>query len=600
MKSLKLKFYLIFITTIIAPILIMGVLFSYIYLSQIEKRILAEQNDLLDSLKVNIVEKHISDTEALLLTLSKDKNIPFIFSDPEIQKIIINDWKLCQELFPERCWIYYGSAENNIIVSPEWTPPRGYNLLTRPWYLSGKESDIVRWTEPYPEYITGDLIISATIGIKDQNNRYTGVLSVDTASKDFLKLMKNYDSDKKIRLIIVSDDGYVVSLNQSGDQLIINNESFDWKTIFDSDKKIIKIKDNRYYYQISSIPKQKMSFVSLIPAESVEKEIFPVFLLIYLFLLLSLASAILAGFLLSKDIIGKIVQINKYIGSIAKNDYKILDIISGNDEFKTVNLNLNKLAQTIQTQIDDLAILNRDLNKELEDNKNLVELRTSLLHIFSHNSSSLIMHQLDICKELLEKDKNNKTLINIHSASRDLRTLNENIMTYLKLDEGIIGDYYDEVDLGYITRLIINNTKTQYGIKNIEIILKSNEISILYSNYFLVRVLLENLIDNALKYSFYNSIVRIEIEERDRYIRWIINDGGPGFTDEDKKRMYGKFRRLSAKPTGSESSTGLGLYLVKTISDYLNIELNLITAIDTTGACFELIFSKKDASEVRK
>ena len=42
-----------------------------------------------------------------------------------------------------------------------------------------------------------------------------------------------------------------------------------------------------------------------------------------------------------------------------------------------------------------------------------------------------------------------------------------------------------------------------------------------------------------------------------------VRDQGPGLTAEDKNRLFGKFQRLSARPTGGESSTGLGLSIVE-------------------------------------
>lgn len=594
MKSLKSKFYLIFIIAIITPILIMGVSFSYIYTSQIEKRILIEQNDLLNSLKVNIVEKHISDTEMLLLSLSRDKNLPLVFKSTDIRKMILADWELCRKLFPERCWIYYGSVDNKILVIPEWIPPLGYDLLKRPWYVTGMESDNVKWTEPYTEYITGDIVISATVGVKDQNDRYCGVLSIDTTTKDFLGIMKKFSSDKETRLIAVSKDGYVVSLNQRADELIIDNETINWQTIINNPKKTIKIKNANYYYQISSVDKLQITFVSLIPAESVHKEVFPVFFLIYLILALSLVSAVAAGFLLSKKIIEAIVKINSHIGLLAQGDYSLVDTIYGSIEFKTINQNLNFLAKFIKSQMSELSNLNEILNNELIENKRLVELRTSLLHIFVHNSAPEIMTQLDLCGEILESDKSNQTFLSLRRATRNLKTLNENVMIYLKLDEGIEKIYNDEIDLGFITKMILDNCGIQTGEKNLKIYYNNEAVSVIYGPYFLVKVALENLIDNAIKYSYPNGFITIKIEERAEKIIWTIQDSGPGFSNEDKKNLYFKFQRLSAKPSGGESSTGLGLYLVKTISEYLNIELTLISDRNVGGARFELIFSKKD------
>ena len=52
-----------------------------------------------------------------------------------------------------------------------------------------------------------------------------------------------------------------------------------------------------------------------------------------------------------------------------------------------------------------------------------------------------------------------------------------------------------------------------------------------------------------------------------------MRDEGPGLSEEDKKRVFGKFARLSAKPTGGEDSTGLGLSIVKKIVEAMKGEV---------------------------
>ena len=46
-----------------------------------------------------------------------------------------------------------------------------------------------------------------------------------------------------------------------------------------------------------------------------------------------------------------------------------------------------------------------------------------------------------------------------------------------------------------------------------------------------------------------------------------VADQGPGLTNADQKKVFGKFQRLSARPTGGESSTGLGLSIVKSVAE---------------------------------
>jgi two-component system sensor histidine kinase/response regulator len=74
---------------------------------------------------------------------------------------------------------------------------------------------------------------------------------------------------------------------------------------------------------------------------------------------------------------------------------------------------------------------------------------------------------------------------------------------------------------------------------------------------------IDNLVSNAIKYSPRGKSVRVRVAERNGCVRGEVCDEGPGLTAADQKRLFGKFARLSARPTGGESSTGLGLSIVK-------------------------------------
>lgn len=70
---------------------------------------------------------------------------------------------------------------------------------------------------------------------------------------------------------------------------------------------------------------------------------------------------------------------------------------------------------------------------------------------------------------------------------------------------------------------------------------------------------LSNLVDNALKFSS-DGTVTLELQPGPRFV---VEDEGPGLSDVDLLRAFGKFERLSARPTAGETSTGLGLYIVQ-------------------------------------
>jgi two-component system sensor histidine kinase/response regulator len=85
---------------------------------------------------------------------------------------------------------------------------------------------------------------------------------------------------------------------------------------------------------------------------------------------------------------------------------------------------------------------------------------------------------------------------------------------------------------------------------------------------------LENLISNAIKFSPSDKKVWVIVERTaDGSMECRIKDEGPGFTEGDKALMFRRYRRLSARPTGGEPSTGLGLSIVQKLVKSMNGEL---------------------------
>ncbi len=75
---------------------------------------------------------------------------------------------------------------------------------------------------------------------------------------------------------------------------------------------------------------------------------------------------------------------------------------------------------------------------------------------------------------------------------------------------------------------------------------------------------LENLVSNAIKFSSEGGMVEVTVHEpMAGMAKCHVRDTGPGFTAEDRTKMFRRYGRLSAQPTGDEPSTGLGLSIVK-------------------------------------
>jgi signal transduction histidine kinase len=82
-----------------------------------------------------------------------------------------------------------------------------------------------------------------------------------------------------------------------------------------------------------------------------------------------------------------------------------------------------------------------------------------------------------------------------------------------------------------------------------------------------IREAVDNLLSNAIKYSPTGGRIGVAVDRSDLCAVIRITDQGPGLSAADIARLFGRYQRLSAKPTGGESSTGLGLSIVKRIVD---------------------------------
>jgi len=117
-----------------------------------------------------------------------------------------------------------------------------------------------------------------------------------------------------------------------------------------------------------------------------------------------------------------------------------------------------------------------------------------------------------------------------------------------------------------------------------------DESVILDKNYFFQIV--ENLVSNAIKFSPQGKEVFVKTYSENGKACLEVMDEGPGFNEDDKKKLFEKFQKLSAKPTGGESTTGLGLSIIKKFVEAMNGNIKLQSDVDK-GACFIIEFERK-------
>ena len=103
-----------------------------------------------------------------------------------------------------------------------------------------------------------------------------------------------------------------------------------------------------------------------------------------------------------------------------------------------------------------------------------------------------------------------------------------------------------------------------------------------------IREAIDNLVSNAVKYSPIGGAIDLLVTRQDDGIVVEVRDQGAGLSPEDISRLFGRFQRLSAKPTAGETSTGLGLSIVKRIVDLHGGRIAVESAGPGKGATFKM------------
>lgn len=233
----------------------------------------------------------------------------------------------------------------------------------------------------------------------------------------------------------------------------------------------------------------------------------------------------------------------------------------------------------------EIRALNNDLERRVhERTARLMELdkeKNELLGIVAHdlrNPLTGIRSHAEIIELFFAKDeKILKHAVGIVASVDEMTELINLLLDGHRIESGAFALDPSKISLGILPDFV-ERYHARATAKNIVIDYESprHELFVLADESALSQIL-DNLISNAVKYSPIGKRIRIylqeglrensaegtNIEEIRKVVRIAIQDEGPGLSEEDKKRLFGKFARLSAKPTGGESSTGLGLSIVK-------------------------------------
>ena len=130
------------------------------------------------------------------------------------------------------------------------------------------------------------------------------------------------------------------------------------------------------------------------------------------------------------------------------------------------------------------------------------------------------------------------------------------------------------MDLYEVAEERVELLRTNAGSKNVSLILEGSSCMVT-SNRSLLIELIDNLVQNAIRYNTPNGYVNILVEQRDGNAVLQVSDTGIGIPKADQSRVFERFYRVDKSRSRETGGTGLGLAIVKHIVELHNGTIRL-------------------------
>ncbi len=262
------------------------------------------------------------------------------------------------------------------------------------------------------------------------------------------------------------------------------------------------------------------------------------------------------------------------------------------------NQNLQILSQKskIYQQAKAIADKNEAL---LEKNAKLEELneeKNYIMNVVAHDLKSPL-NQIQGLAEVIRLEEGTlsstqqECLSNISTSSERLSMMINRILNTRAIESDNLEYQASNVKVGRILHQIVGNFQPLADQKNISILTSGvvGSPSVKGDKHHIQQVI-ENLISNAIKFSPPSKKVEIALKIEDKRAVLSFKDEGPGLTKDDFDKLFVEYANLSAQPTGDETSTGLGLSIVKKYVELMEGEIWCKSTFGH-GATFFLAFN---------
>ncbi|MBC7691085.1 MAG: CHASE2 domain-containing protein [Methylotenera sp.] len=210
-----------------------------------------------------------------------------------------------------------------------------------------------------------------------------------------------------------------------------------------------------------------------------------------------------------------------------------------------------------------------DYQKKNELLMQVEELKTNFLSLVTHDLKTPVARIQGLAEVLLRKaaerleQTDRETLHHIIASTDELNHFITSILELTKVESNRLQLFLESKDINQLIEKSIEGFRTQARAARIQINVQLDPLFPIKIDPSLISKVLNNLIDNALKYSPAGSQITVESHETGEWVEILVKDQGIGLSEVERTSLFTRFYRAKNDTTTQVTGTGLGLYLTK-------------------------------------
>ncbi|MBU3114407.1 sensor histidine kinase [Clostridium lacusfryxellense] len=275
------------------------------------------------------------------------------------------------------------------------------------------------------------------------------------------------------------------------------------------------------------------------------------------------------SFIYSNMIAKPLIKITKTAGKMARLDFTEKCEVKSEDEIGALATSLNLLSENLNESLTSLKDANAQLEKDIEKEKKLTEMRKDFVASVSHELKTPITliegYTLALNDDVLEGEEKQYFIDVIMDESRKMNNLVSDMLNLSQLESGNFNLIKEEFFLDELLKPVTKKYSSLLNEKNIKLELNLIENIKVNADWTRIEQVITNYMTNAIRHTYDGGFITVTMVHKEDTICVEVENSGNGIEACETDKIWDNFYKIDKSRTRKLGGTGLGLSIVKNI-----------------------------------